>query len=89
MDPKHCRGCNDDYYNQGGNSFEGKCWSLDTAKLVTRYRIGTWTAPTESGAFTEMRLPNCYRQQGASFYDALPSFVQMKDVIRLSLRRRR
>lgn len=73
IDVKHCGGCRDDFYN-GKNPYSTKqCWSLKTARIVTRWRIGTWTQPTQPGAFTEVKVPNCYHAQGASFYEKLPA----------------
>jgi hypothetical protein len=78
-----CRGCVDDFYNQGMNGMGGNgCWHFKTAKLVTRYRIGTWVQPTQSGAFTEVRVLNCRHENGEHFYDSLPDFVKREDVIR-------
>lgn len=82
MDRKECRGCHDDVYN--GQLANG-CWSLKTAKLVTRYRTGTWTSPLQPGAFTEVRVPSCYRQPGQHFSDRPhPDAV---DVVRLRVTR--
>lgn len=82
MDAKHCRGCHDDFYNQRGPGVGG-CWSLKTAKVVTRYRIHFMTAPTELRAFTEVRVPNCYRQPSNNVYcEKLPGFVKIEDVAR-------
>lgn len=75
MDSKHCVGCEDDFYNGKNELGVQKCWSLKSAKLMTRYRIGTWTQPTENGAFTQMQRPGCYRQKGCAFYNKLPDFA--------------
>jgi hypothetical protein len=75
-----CRGCTDDFYNHRSNS-EG-CWHFKTAKIVTRYRIGTWTLPGSPGAFTEVKVLSCRSEQGEHFYERLPDFVKMEDVIR-------
>ena len=82
MDAKHCRGCRDDFYNQPGNSSDGKCWMLKSAKLVTRYRIHRDVLPASPGAFTEMVVPDCYG--GAPWYycKQLPDFVKAEDVVR-------
>lgn len=78
-----CRGCYNDFYNQPGNALDGKrCWSAADGKMVTRYRIGTWTEPTVKGAFTKVMVPNCYRATGYSFRDSLPSFVKPSDLNR-------
>lgn len=74
-----CSGCHDDFYNSG----EQRCWSAKSGKMLTRYSIHFMTAPTEKGAFTEVRKPSCYRQVNRNvFYNALPDFVRLEDVIR-------
>lgn len=40
---KHCAGCRDDFYNGNNPMGVKECWMLKTAKIVTRYRTGTWT----------------------------------------------
>lgn len=59
-----CRGCRDDYYNQAGNSQTGRCWGLANAKVVTRYRIGWWTQPTQPGAYTKVQTLDCHHAPG-------------------------
>jgi hypothetical protein len=82
MDVKECLGCEDDFYN-GKNPMGVKaCWSLRTAQLATRYRLGTWTTPTTKNAFAEVLVPTCYRQKGQHFYTKLPDFVRAEDVVR-------
>lgn len=78
MDKKHCRGCENDFYNGHNDMGIKECWSLKSAKLVTRFEIGTWTQPMQPGAFTEVRLPNCYHRKGSSFYtkEQLPDGVE-------------
>lgn len=72
---KHCRGCEDDFYN-GNNPYNVReCWSLKTAELVTRWRLGVWQQPTAPGAFTEVRVFNCRREKGFVFYKDLPTFA--------------
>ena len=83
MDAKHCHGCEDDFYNGHNPMNVKKCWGLKTARLITRYRIGTWTVPTQSGAFTEVKAPTCYHAKGEHYYEKLPSFVKSEDVNRL------
>jgi hypothetical protein len=81
---KHCVGCRDDFYNDKNPMGVKRCWGLKTAKMVTRYRTGTWTRPTEPGAFTECKVLNCYHQDGQHYIETLPDFVKRKDVIRAS-----
>jgi len=80
MTLRQCAGCEDDFYN-GKNPYGIKeCWSFKKAELVVRYRIGTWTQPTESGAFTKVKVPNCYRSKGQHYMEGLPDFVKAKDI---------
>ncbi len=82
MDTKHCSGCRDDFYNRRGAA-AGPCWMAKDAKIVTRYRIYYLTAPTEKGAFTKVRVPNCYHQVNSHvFYEKLPDFVRASDLNR-------
>lgn len=78
-----CAGCTENYYNSGGNSTTGECWSLEKAQLVTRYRIEVWTRPTEPGAFTETQVYDCRHEKGYALYEKLPSFVRDEDVNKL------
>jgi hypothetical protein len=40
-----CAGCRNDFYNRPGHSSTGQCWSLQSAKVVERTRVGWWQAP--------------------------------------------
>jgi len=81
IDIKHCQGCVDDFYNGNNEIGVTRCWSLKTAVLVTRYRIGVWTMPLSPGAFREMRVPNCYRAQGYAFTEK--PHPEAVDVVRI------
>jgi hypothetical protein len=70
-----CAGCHDDFYNDHNPLGVKECWSLKSAKIVTRWRTGTWTMPATPGAFAEVRVPNCYRQKGYVFQHELPDFA--------------
>jgi len=79
---QHCIGCRDDFYNDKNPIGVKRCWGLKTAKMVTRFRIGTWTKPDQPGAFTEVRKFNCFHRDGEHYFEELPSFVNPEDVIR-------
>jgi hypothetical protein len=82
MDTKHCHGCRNDFYNHRGVE-AGPCWSAKDAEIVTRYRIHYMTAPTQKGAFTKVRVPNCYHEvNNGVFYHKLPDFVKASDLSR-------
>lgn len=76
-DTKACAGCRDNFYNR---SEAERCWSLKSAKMVKRFETGTWTDPTQPGAFTEVMVPSCYHAQGRHFVERLPDFVKIEDV---------
>lgn len=73
---KMCGGCRNDFYNGKNPMSVKRCWSLNTAKPVVRFKIGTWTQPTQPGAFMEMNVLDCYHKDGAHFYEKLPDFAQ-------------
>lgn len=78
---EQCRGCNDDFYNGRTNiGGDDRCWSAKGGRMAKRYAIGTWTAPTVPFAFTEVRVPSCYRQKGTHYTDKLPDFVKLSEV---------
>lgn len=81
MNKSHCAGCREDFYNRSELAVDGKCWMRDEAKIVTRYRTGTWTMPLSPRAFAEVRVPNCYRQTGVVFTDR--PHPEAVDVVRL------
>jgi hypothetical protein len=79
-----CSGCRDDYYNNAAHSKDGKCWNLSSAKVVTRYRIGWWTAPTESGAFQKVTTNSCHYATGRYAHsERLPDFVTADERTRI------
>ena len=55
---KHCSGCRDDFYNARGG-----CWSLESAKLVTRIPVGMWESPPYKNKKKE-KVPNCWHGEG-------------------------
>jgi hypothetical protein len=77
---RRCSGCEDNFYNGNNNLGIQECWMLKQAKLVTRFKIGTWTQPTEPYAFSEVRVLNCFHQKGAHFFEKLPAFVDKSKV---------
>jgi len=76
---EQCYGCHDDFYN----GLESRCWSAKTGKMMTRFQLHYLQVPTAKGAFTKVRRPSCYHQVNANvFYNELPGFVKLSDVIR-------
>lgn len=79
-----CAGCHDDFYNKPGS----RCWSAANGRMMTRYQIYYMTAPTQKGAFTEVRKPSCYRQVNQNvFLNALPDYVKSSDLNRANRRK--
>lgn len=77
-----CHGCYDDFYNQPGHALDGKrCWSAKSGKMMTRYAIGIHTMPATPGAFQQVRKPSCFKRNGTAYYNSLPDFVKLEDVI--------
>lgn len=61
---RHCRGCDDDFYN-GNNSFGiSECWLLEKAKLVTKYAIGFNTPMNTARNLREVKVLNCFHERG-------------------------
>ena len=65
-----CEGCRNDFYNTAQPK---GCWSLPTAKPVTRWRLGWWTEPTKPGAFVQVDTLSCHHAPGRYAYsETLP-----------------
>lgn len=60
MDKKHCSGCEDNFYNQPGNSNTGECWSLKDATRESYLLIPVDLPPPYLHIKPE-QLPTCYR----------------------------
>lgn len=59
---QYCGGCRNDYYNRPGNSDTGDCWSLETAKVVNRTRVGWWEKPPYK--WKPVKTLDCYHTPG-------------------------
>jgi hypothetical protein len=60
IDPKHCEGCRDDWYNQ---NVPGGCWNRRDAQLVQRLLIPIDQAPPWRGSLMRQhQVPSCYRK---------------------------
>ena len=65
MDKKQCSGCRNDFYN-GNNDLDVKeCWSLKSAKLVSRISIGHWENPPYLDK-KKVRVPDCWHGEGSN-----------------------
>lgn len=57
---KHCAGCRNDYYNFPGNSTTGKCWMLESAKMVWALDIPVDLRPPYH--MKQTKRPSCYKR---------------------------
>jgi len=57
---KHCANCHDNFYNQKGNSSEGRCWSLDSMKLIMRKEVSVDQRPPWNQK--ARIIPDCYHR---------------------------
>lgn len=62
MDKQHCIGCKDNFYNSG----DRECWSLKTAKVITRYKIHMDAPMGKQSNFKKVQIPNCFYGGGYS-----------------------
>ena len=72
---KHCAGCRDNFYNQPGNSTTGKCWSLPSAKFVTKWRLSIHTPMNIKSAYVKVKVPDCYREPGYVHLNKVPDYA--------------
>lgn len=71
-----CSGCREDFYNGKNTIGVQECWSLKTAKIVKRWRLGWWTTPDTPEAFREVRTLNCHSAPGQyAHYEQLPNWA--------------
>ena len=71
-----CSGCRDDFYNDHNPIGVKECWCFKDAEVVTRYRLGWWTQPTQPGSFTKVTTLSCHYAPGKyAHYKELPTFA--------------
>jgi hypothetical protein len=72
-DTSPCVGCRNNFYNGNNSLAVSQCWSLKSARLVKRWRLGWWTDPTIPGAFVQVKTYNCHHEPGRyAFSKELP-----------------
>lgn len=64
MDKKHCVGCEDNFYNNGGGGAK-ECWLLEKAELIMRKQVAIDQVPPWKQA--PVLRPDCYRKRGYVF----------------------
>ena len=65
MDKKHCRGCEDNFYNGNNNLGVKECWNLKSAKMVWRIPIGHWEEPPYKNK-KKVHVPDCFHERGSN-----------------------
>jgi len=58
---RYCSGCRDDWYNHNGPK---RCWSLDSARVVRRWRLDWWTQPLSVSVFQAVTTLDCHHAPG-------------------------
>jgi hypothetical protein len=75
---EHCTGCRNNFYN-GRNPYDIKrCWSLDSAKLVTRFRLSSSCPMNIREAYVKVRVPDCYHESGYVHMKEIPDYAQTR-----------
>jgi hypothetical protein len=73
---EHCTGCRNNFYN-GNNPMGVKvCWYLEGAKVVKRWRIGTWTVPHSVECFQHVTTYDCHQGDGWHDFAELPEHLR-------------
>ena len=77
---QYCNGCRNDHYNHRQTpGFDGstKCWSLEKANVVTRYRIHWWAPMDTARNFTKVTTLDCHHEPGQyGFLKELPEHLR-------------
>ena len=69
-----CVGCRQDFYNGKNDLGVARCWHLQGAELVKRWRLPWWTRPTVPRAFVEVQTYHCHHEPGRyAFGKELPA----------------
>ena len=70
---KFCVGCRDNMYNYPGNyggsggNAGGRCWKMESMKIVKKKRIPIWMSPPWD--MPAKKVASCYSQKGYVFVD--------------------
>lgn len=80
---KYCRGCENNFYN-GNNPYDVKrCWSLNSSKIATRFRIPTHVMMDRAENFVKVKTLSCFHEKGYAYLNAMPAHL-----VQISSRRR-
>lgn len=74
----HCTGCRNNFYNGNNNLGVSRCWSLDSAKLVTKYRLSSSCPMWIQEAYVKVRVPSCYHEAGYVHLEQIPDYAKTK-----------
>lgn len=76
MHVKHCRGCEDDFYNGKNPYGVTECWMLKGAELSTRFRLHVDTPMNRRSGYEKVRVPNCFRMKRYVHLKAIPEYAR-------------
>lgn len=72
----NCVGCRNNFYNGNNGLGVQRCWSLDSAKMKTRYELHRDTPMNLRSRYFKVRKPDCYHQTGYVYLDAIPAYAK-------------
>lgn len=75
---EHCTGCRNNFYNGNNSLGVARCWSLESAKMVTKFELGCNVPMNIREAYIKVRVPSCYHKNGYVYLAAIPSYAQTK-----------
>ena len=73
---EHCSGCRNNFYNGNNGLGVKKCWSLESAKMVTKFELHRDTPMNLRERYFKTKVPSCYHKQGFVYLDQIPSYAQ-------------
>jgi hypothetical protein len=73
---RDCAGCRNDFYNGKNPLGVQRCWSLDDARMCTRYRLSIHTPMDIRGAYAKVKVPQCYHVSGFIHIDEIPRYAK-------------
>jgi len=84
-DCSHCSGCYNNFYNDNNPYGVKRCWSLPTARMVTKFKLYSNVPMWIHEAYRKVRVPSCYHENGVVYLNAIPDYAktpeQRKEVL--------
>lgn len=71
-----CVGCRNNFYNGNNDMGIKECWSLPSAKFVTKFQLDYNTPVNQKDAYVKRTVPHCYQKIGYIFVDKIPSYAK-------------